>query len=49
MSVLDRHRVPRVLACDTLTGTDVKAFNTFDQPRRVAPQRLEPPPGPERA
>jgi alpha-L-arabinofuranosidase len=33
----------RVLACDTLTGTDLKAFNTFEQPRRVVPQRLEPP------
>src|SRR6185436_11965467 len=33
----------RVLACETLTGPDLKAFNTFDQPSRVAPQRLEPP------
>jgi alpha-L-arabinofuranosidase len=33
----------RVLACDTLTGTDLKAFNTFEQPRRVAPQRLDAP------
>ena len=33
----------RVLACDTITGTDLKAFNTFDQPRRVAPQALAPP------
>jgi alpha-N-arabinofuranosidase len=33
----------RVLACETLTGTDLKAFNTFEQPRRVAPQRLDPP------
>ena len=33
----------RVLACETLTGPDLKAFNTFEQPRRVAPQRLEPP------
>jgi len=32
----------RVLVCETLTGTDLKAFNTFEQPRRVAPQRLEP-------
>jgi alpha-N-arabinofuranosidase len=37
----------RLLACETLTGTDLKAFNTFEQPRRVAPQRLDaPPPGP---
>jgi alpha-L-arabinofuranosidase len=33
----------RVLACETLTGPDLKAFNTFDQPSRVAPQRLEAP------
>jgi alpha-N-arabinofuranosidase len=33
----------RVLACETLTGADLKAFNTFDQPRRVAPQRLDAP------
>jgi len=33
----------RVLACETLTGPDLKAFNTFAQPRNVAPQRLEPP------
>jgi alpha-N-arabinofuranosidase len=33
----------RVLTCETLTGTDLKAFNTFDQPRRVAPQRLDAP------
>ena len=33
----------RVLACETITGSDLKAFNTFDQPRRVAPQRLDAP------
>jgi len=33
----------RVLACETLTGPDLKAFNTFEQPRRAAPQRLEAP------
>jgi len=33
----------RVLACETLTGADLKAFNTFDAPRRVAPQPLPPP------
>jgi alpha-L-arabinofuranosidase len=33
----------RVLVCETLTGADLKAFNTFEQPRRVAPQRLDPP------
>jgi alpha-N-arabinofuranosidase len=33
----------RVLACETLTGPDLKAVNTFEDPRRVAPQKLEPP------
>ena len=33
----------RVLACETLTGPDLKAVNTFAEPRRVAPQRLEAP------
>ena len=33
----------RVLACETLTGPDLKAFNTFDDPRRVIPQPLAPP------
>jgi alpha-N-arabinofuranosidase len=33
----------RVLACQTLTGLDLKAFNTFAEPRRVAPQPLAPP------
>jgi alpha-N-arabinofuranosidase len=33
----------RVLTCETLTGTDLKAVNTFTDPRRVAPQRLDPP------
>jgi alpha-N-arabinofuranosidase len=32
----------RVLACDTLTGPDLQALNTFADPRRVAPQRLDP-------
>jgi alpha-N-arabinofuranosidase len=32
----------RVLACETLTGADLKAFNTFDAPRRVAPQAVPP-------
>ena len=31
----------RVLACETLTGPDLKAVNTFADPRRVAPQRLD--------
>lgn len=33
----------RVLACETLTGLDLKAFNTFDAPRRVVPQALTAP------
>jgi alpha-N-arabinofuranosidase len=33
----------RVLTCETLTGTDLKAFNTFEQPKRVSPQRLDAP------
>jgi alpha-N-arabinofuranosidase len=33
----------RVLTCETLTGSDLKAFNTFDQPKRVVPQRVDAP------
>ena len=33
----------RVLACETLTGPDLKAFNTFEEPRRVVPQPLAAP------
>ena len=33
----------RVLVCQTLTGPDLKAFNTFEQPQRVAPHPLDPP------
>ncbi len=33
----------RVLACETLTGPDLKAVNTFADPRRVAPRPLDPP------
>jgi alpha-N-arabinofuranosidase len=37
----------RVLACETLTGSDLKAANTFEQPKLVAPRPLDPPrPGP---
>lgn len=37
----------RVLTCETLTGNDLKAFNTFEAPRRVVPQALAAPvPGP---
>ena len=42
---LERRAVapPRGLACETWPGPDLKAFHTFEEPRRVAPQRLEPP------
>jgi alpha-N-arabinofuranosidase len=33
----------RVLACQTLTGSDLKAFNAFDAPRHVVPQALTAP------
>jgi alpha-L-arabinofuranosidase len=33
----------RLLACETLTGPDLKAVNTFADPKRVTPQRLDPP------
>ena len=33
----------RVILCETLTGPDLKAFNTFEQPQQVAPRRLDPP------
>lgn len=33
----------RVVACQTLTGKDMKAFNTFDEPDRVVPEPLDAP------
>jgi alpha-N-arabinofuranosidase len=33
----------RVLTCETLTGPDLKASNSFDQPARVAPAPLDAP------
>jgi alpha-N-arabinofuranosidase len=33
----------RVLACETLTGPDLKARNTFDAPNRVIPEALDAP------
>ena len=33
----------RVLVCETLTGSDLKAVNTFAQPKLVAPQPLDAP------
>jgi alpha-N-arabinofuranosidase len=33
----------RVLTCQTLTGRDLKAANTFEEPNKVAPSNLDPP------
>jgi alpha-N-arabinofuranosidase len=33
----------RVLACQTLTGRDLKAANTFDKPNVVTPAKLDAP------
>ena len=33
----------RVLACQTITGKDLKASNTFDQPGNVTPKKLDAP------
>ena len=33
----------RVLACQTLTGKDLKALNTFEQPSNVVPRALDAP------
>jgi len=33
----------RVLACETLTGPDLKAVNTFEKPTLVAPKKLDAP------
>jgi alpha-N-arabinofuranosidase len=43
--VLDwRNPTPkRVLACETLTGNDLKAANTFADPKKVVPQKLDAP------
>src|SRR6185436_903924 len=32
-----------VIACETLTGKDLKAMNTFEQPKKVAPVKLDAP------
>jgi alpha-N-arabinofuranosidase len=34
----------RVQTCETLTGEDMKAANTFDAPERVVPRPLDAPP-----
>jgi len=33
----------RIVACETLHGPDLKAINTFEKPKTVIPQSLEPP------
>ena len=33
----------KVLAAETVTGPDLKAFNTFESPNRVVASRLEAP------
>ena len=33
----------KVLACQTITGQDLKAGNTFEQPNRVVPKSLDAP------
>src|SRR5918995_2696641 len=33
----------RVLVCETLTGPDLKAFNTFEAPKQVVPRPLDAP------
>lgn len=43
--VVDWHDLTpsKVLSCQTITGRDLKAINTFEQPERVTPQELEKP------
>lgn len=36
-------KVDKVLACETLTGGNLKATNTFEEPERVVPQALDAP------
>jgi len=42
---IDWHDVTpdKVSACEAITGSDLKAVNTFDAPKKVVPQSLEPP------
>jgi alpha-L-arabinofuranosidase len=35
--------VARVLSCETITGSNLKAVNTFERPNTVIPQKLEAP------
>ena len=44
LEVVWREAAPsRVVTCQVLTGSDLKAFNSFEAPNRVAPQALEAP------
>jgi len=44
IEVVWRETVPqRVISSQVLTGSDLKAFNSFENPNRVAPQPFEPP------
>ncbi|MGH9398027.1 MAG: alpha-N-arabinofuranosidase [Terriglobia bacterium] len=44
LDVVWSHVTPnRVISCQVLTGTDLKAVNSFDAPKHVIPQPLEPP------
>jgi len=42
---IDWHNVTptKVNSCEVITGSNLKAVNTFDDPRRVTPQSLEVP------
>jgi alpha-N-arabinofuranosidase len=44
LEIIWRDNTPaRVEECQVMTGPDLKAINTFDAPKRVVPQRLDPP------
>ena len=44
LEVVWRDGIPaRVVSAEVLTGPDLKAVNSFAQPKRVAPQPLAPP------
>jgi alpha-L-arabinofuranosidase len=44
LELLWRDSAPaRVVRAEVLTGTDLKAVNSFTEPRRVAPQPFAPP------
>ena len=44
LEVIWREGAPtRVAECQVMTGPDLKAYNSFEAPKRVIPQQLEPP------